>query len=100
MMTERVLSPLALSFRREALDILAGRNTASIKVPARNGRVVLQPLAKGYRIDVVGLDQAGKPQRLATAHYSELRRARTIGRMLGQTMRVRFDDKTLKGVKP
>lgn len=99
-MTERVLSPLAASFRSEALDILAGRNTASIKVPARNGRVVLQPLAKGYRVDVVGLDQAGKPQRLATAHYTTLERARAVGRMLGRNMRIRFDDKTRKGAKP
>lgn len=87
-------SPLVAAFQREALEILDRRTQGSEKVPARYGRVVLQPLARGYRLDIIGCDLAGKPQRLATTHYTELSRARTVGRMLGRTMRIRFDDKT------
>lgn len=93
-MTRGPLSEIAASFRREALDILAGRNTALIKRPTRKGQVVLQPLANGYRIDVVGQDRAGRPQRLATAHYHNLSRARAVGRLIGETMGICFEDQT------
>lgn len=95
-MAERTISPIIDSFRREALEILAGNNTASLKVPIRNGKIVLQPLKHGFRIDVIGRDQTGKPQRLATTHYSELSRARGVGMLLSRTMRIRFDDQTRK----
>ncbi|MBB3862220.1 hypothetical protein GGQ88_003518 [Novosphingobium hassiacum] len=91
-MTER--SPLVASFRREALEILARRNQPGVKVPVRNGRVVLERLAHGYRLDVLGLDQYGKPLRLATSHFDHLDHARAIGARMGRTMCVVFQDKT------
>ncbi len=96
-MTERTLSPIAASFRAEALEILARREKPAIKTPVNQGRLVLQPLKNGYRLDVIGADKDGKPQRLATAHYSYLRWARQIGEALGETMNIPFDDLTSGG---
>lgn len=101
MMTERVLSPLVASFRREALAILERRTKpGSEKVPARYGRIVLQPLRHGYRLDVMSRTPDGKPQRLATAHFHDLHHARSIAGKLAATMQLRVRDLTQKGVKP
>lgn len=100
-MTERALSPIAASFRREALEILERRTKpGSETVPARYGRIVLQPLARGYRLDVMTRAPDGKPQRLATAHCHDLHHARSIARKLAATMQLRVRDLTQKGVKP
>jgi len=91
-------SPIVASFRREALEILERRNLASAKVPVRYGRIVIQPLSRGYRLDVVGKDEAGKPIRLATAHFSDVDKAKQIARKLGVTMQLRVRDLT-RGAK-
>lgn len=97
-MTDRASSPIAASFRREALEILERRNRpGSAKIPVRYGRIVLQPLAKGYRLDVLSRTPDGKPQRLATAHFGNVRQAREVARKLGMTMQVIVRDLT-KGV--
>lgn len=94
-------SPLVASFRREALEILERRNKpGSEKVAARYGRIVLQPLSRGYRLDVMSRTPDGKPQRLATTHFHDLHHARTIARKLATTMQLRVRDLTLKGAKP
>lgn len=93
-MTERSLSPLAASFRAEALEILARREKPTIKAPVKRGNIVLQPLRNGYRLDIIGADANGKPQRLATAHHEYLPWARQIGEALSETMAIPFDDRT------
>lgn len=99
-MTERSLSPIAASFRREALEILERRKPGSEKVPARYGRIVLQPLRHGYRLDVMSRTPDGKPQRLATAHFHDVHHARSIAGKLAATMQLRVRDLTQKGAKP
>lgn len=93
-MTERAPSPIAAAFRREALEILARRNRPSLKASARNGKIVLEKLAHGFRLDVLGRDLDGKPVRLATSHFDDLDRARSIAAQMGRAMCVPFLDKT------
>lgn len=89
-------SPIAASFRREALAILAERKPGSEKVPARYGRIVLQPLKHGYRLDVMSRTPDGKPQRLATAHFHDVHHARSLAHKLAATMQLRVRDLTQK----
>lgn len=93
-MTERTLSPIAASFRAGAFEILARREKPATKTPVNQGRLVLQPLKNGYRLDVIGADKDGKPQRLATAHYTYLPWARQIAGALSETMAIPFRDLT------
>lgn len=93
-MTER--SPLVAVFRRDALAILERRNSPSAKIPIRHGKIVIQPLAKGFRLDVMGKGPNGKPVRLATTHYQRLQDARSTARKLGATMGVQVRDMTLE----
>jgi hypothetical protein len=83
-MTE--LSPLVAAFRRDALAILERRNSPSGRVPVRDGHILIQPLSRGVRIDVMGRDDGGKSVRLATTHYSNISQARSMARKLGNTM--------------
>lgn len=96
-MTDRSIAPIVASFRREALEILERRNRPSLKAPVRNGKIVLERLAHGFRLDVLGRDHDGKPLRLATSHFADLDRARSIAAQMGRTMRVPFLDKTKAG---
>jgi len=86
-MTER--SPLVAAFRRDALAILERRNQPSARVPVRHGHILIQPLSRGVRIDVMGKDDAGKAIRLATTHYPNIGQARSMARKLGATMGLR-----------
>lgn len=85
-MTER--SPLVAAFRRDALAILERRSPKTQKVPVRDGHILIQPLSRGVRLDVMGRDGTGKVIRLATTHYSDLTEARSMARTLGARMGV------------
>lgn len=88
------LSPLAASFRSEALEILARRDMPVLLGHVKNGRVVLQPLASGFRLDVIGADKAGRPQRLATAHYDFLPWAQHVAKSVAENIGVPCEDLT------
>lgn len=88
------LSRLAESFRRDALEILARRDRPIARGHVKNGRVVLQPLARGFRLDVIGTDENGKEQRLATTHYEHLPWAQHIARSIAENLCVQLEDLT------
>jgi len=81
-------SPLVAAFRREALAILDRREPKTQRVPVRDGHILIQPLSRGVRLDVMGRDDAGKAIRLATTHYPNLSQARSMARKLGARMGV------------
>lgn len=93
-MTERPLHPIAAAFRSEALAILERRGLKTERLPIRKGHILIQPLSRGYRLDVVGQDDNGKPLRLATSHFHRLDSARITARSLGATMGVIVRDMT------
>lgn len=60
------------------------------------GQVEVHRLANGFRIDVIGTDNQGKPARLATQHHEDLGQARLIGAWTGAVLCIGYRDFTVE----
>lgn len=74
-------------------EILAPRTSPAIK----GGRVELHTLANGVRLDILGRDKRGRPVRLETRHYQDVRRAREVGALTAVVLMIEYHDLTGEG---
>lgn len=103
---------IAAEFREEALQILARRNEPGRNVLSKEARELLKPrtspaidggrvelhsLANGVRLDILGQDKSGRPVRLETRHYQDIRRAREVAALTAVVLAIPYADLTGEG---
>lgn len=74
-------------------EILAPRTSPAIK----GGRVELHTLANGVRLDILGRDAKGRPIRLETRHYHDIRHAREVAALTAVVLCIPYADLTGEG---
>lgn len=61
------------------------------------GRVELHNLANGCRLDILGQDAKGRPVRLETRHYPDIRHARELAALTAVVLAIPYHDLTGEG---
>lgn len=85
--------PNAGGFTERELEILKPRTSPAII----GGCVELHSLPNGVRLDILARDAKGRPVRLETRHYEDIRHARELAALAAVVLAIPYHDLTGEG---